>query len=536
MLANVCRAIVSALPQFTQPFGRQIDVLFRGALRLFLERVQDHDTVRQSRQINHAERAAAVTQPQFTDARSDRLHRLPVVGVQSALNPVQLIAGGPPSHRRKVAQARECIAYELERLHRGGLYQNRYKTVNLMSSGIISTRLMPCYNGAEHEPADHRRHVNAPDDPMTDNLPEPRPARLFDASVVDLIIRVACLALLLYWTAQIILPFLPIMAWSVILAVVLYPGFVWCTKRLRLPPMAAALLMTATSLAVLFGPITWLSLSLIDSLRLLGHRLEHGDIPIPPPGIAVKSWPLIGAQLFTLWDQASTNLEAVILQIGPELKPFAGTLLSFASSSGISMLSFVIAVALSGFLLVPGPALADKARAVVRHVDAKHGDEFMHLTSVTIRNLARGVIGVSLLQALLIGIGLIVAGIPGAGLLALCALISGILQIGTMIVVVPVLIFAWLTMSHAAALVLTLYLVPVGVLDTFLRPIVMAHGLKTPMLVILIGVLGGVLVHGMIGVFVGPVVLAIAWELLAAWTRDGPVTGEAAPPGAGKMR
>ncbi|HVU43395.1 MAG TPA: AI-2E family transporter, partial [Xanthobacteraceae bacterium] len=157
-------------------------------------------------------------------------------------------------------------------------------------------------------------------------------------------------------------------------------------------------------------------------------------------------------------------------------------------------------------------------------------------TSVTIRNLARGVIGVSLLQALLIGIGLIVAGIPGAGLLALCALISGILQIGTMIVVVPVLIFGWLTMSHAAALVLTLYLVPVGVLDTFLRPIVMAHGLKTPMLVILIGVLGGVLVHGMIGVFVGPVVLAIAWELLAAWTRDGPVTGEAAPPGAGKMR
>ena len=114
----------------------------------------------------------------------------------------------------------------------------------------------------------------------------------------------------------------------------------------------------------------------------------------------------------------------MILQIGPELKPFAGTLLSFACSSGISMLSFVIAVALSGFLLVPGPALADKARAVVRHVDAKHGDEFMHLTSVTIRNLARGVIGVSLLQALLIGIGLIVAGIPGAGLLALCALIS----------------------------------------------------------------------------------------------------------------
>jgi predicted PurR-regulated permease PerM len=372
---------------------------------------------------------------------------------------------------------------------------------------------------------------------MNDNLPEPRQARLFDASVVDLIIRVACLALLLYWTALIIWPFLPIMAWSVILAVVLHPGFIWCTKRLRLRPIAAALIMTAASLGLLFGPITWLSLSLIASIRAFAHRLEAGDIPIPPPDAAVKHWPLIGGQLFELWQQASTNLEAVILQIGPELKPFAGTLLAFAGSSGISMLSFVTAVVLSGFLFVPGPALAEKARAAVRHIDARHGDEFMHLTSVTIRNLARGVIGVSLLQALLIGVGLIVAGIPLAGLLSLCALILGILQIGVMIVVVPILIWAWMTMSTAAALVLTLYLIPVGLLDTILRPIVMAHGLKTPMLVILIGVLGGVLMHGMIGVFVGPVVLAIAWELLAAWTRDGPAAvEEAAPAAAAKPR
>ena len=371
---------------------------------------------------------------------------------------------------------------------------------------------------------------------MTEPLPTP-PSRLYDPGVVDLIIRVACLALLLYWTALIIWPFLPIMAWSVILAVVLYPGFVWCTKRLRLPPIAAALVMTVANLAVLFGPITWLSLSLIGSLRLFARRLEAGHIPIPPPEAAVKTWPLIGPQLFALWQQASTNLDAVLLRIGPELKPFAGTLFAFASSSGISMLSFLTAVLLSGFLFVPGPALADKARAVIRHISATRGDEFMHLTSVTIRNLARGVIGVSLLQALLVGVGLIVAGIPLAGALSLCALILGILQIGVMIVVVPILIWAWLTMSTATALILTFYLVPVGFLDTILRPIVMAHGLKTPMLVILIGVLGGVLMHGMIGVFVGPVVLAIAWELLAAWTRDGPMAAaDSAPPAAAKPR
>ena len=129
-------------------------------------------------------------------------------------------------------------------------------------------------------------------------------------------------------------------------------------------------------------------------------------------------------------------------------------------------------------------------------------------------------IGISLLQALLAGLGLIVAGVPGAGLLSFLALVLGIVQIGASIVIAPVIIWGWLTMQTHTALLFTAYMVPVSLLDNFLRPIVLAHGLKTPMLVILMGVIGGLIVHGIIGLFVGPIVLAIAWELVQAWMRE----------------
>ena len=136
------------------------------------------------------------------------------------------------------------------------------------------------------------------------------------------------------------------------------------------------------------------------------------------------------------------------------------------------------------------------------------------MTGATIRNVSQGVIGIALLQAILAGLGFLVAGIPGSGLLALAVLISGILQIQGL-VFIPVLIWTWTSMQTTAALALTAYLAPVGLINNVLSPIVMAHGLKTPMLVIFIGLIGGAVAHGIIGLFIGPIVLAVTWELIS---------------------
>jgi predicted PurR-regulated permease PerM len=134
--------------------------------------------------------------------------------------------------------------------------------------------------------------------------------------------------------------------------------------------------------------------------------------------------------------------------------------------------------------------------------------------------VSRGVIGISALQALLAGLGLMVAGIPGASLITSAVLVLGIIQIGPSIILIPVIIWSWTAMETTSALLFTAYMIPVNLLDNLLRPFVMGRGLDTPILIILIGVIGGTIAYGITGLFLGPIVLAVIWELLVAWIRE----------------
>jgi predicted PurR-regulated permease PerM len=144
------------------------------------------------------------------------------------------------------------------------------------------------------------------------------------------------------------------------------------------------------------------------------------------------------------------------------------------------------------------------------------------LAGATIRAVSQGVIGVAIVQSLLAGIGFKLAGIPGAGLLAFAILLLAILQVGAAIVVLPVIIWLWTAKDFTTALLLTLFLVIVGLVDNVLKPLVMGRGLTTPTLVIFIGVIGGTLAHGIVGLFIGPIILSVAWELTVAWIRTDP--------------
>jgi predicted PurR-regulated permease PerM len=187
----------------------------------------------------------------------------------------------------------------------------------------------------------------------------------------------------------------------------------------------------------------------------------------------------------------------------------------------INLLKFIIAVVVSGFLFIPGPSLIHSIKNVLTRVAASRGEEFVDLAGATIRNVSRGIIGIAILQALLAGIGLLFAGVPAAGLFSFLVLVFGIIQVGPSVVLLPLIVWSWFAMDVTTAALFTVYMVPVNLLDNILRPLV-AKGLSTPMPVILIGVLGGTLVHGMIGLFVGPIVLSIAWQLLVVWMRDEP--------------
>ena len=337
--------------------------------------------------------------------------------------------------------------------------------------------------------------------------------------IVQLVIRLGLLALLIFWTLVLIRPFVPILAWSVVLAVALNPVFERLAKILGGRPKLAATILTVISLAIVIGPATWIGLGAVEGTKDIAEQLTAGEVVVPSPPQAIKSWPLVGPQLYEFWDQASTNLRSVLRQIAPYLKPFAATLLGLAGDAGVGTIKFLVSVAVAGVLFPYGPQLVAAGRGFLSRIVPEQSEHFLDLAGATIRAVSQGVIGVAIIQALLAGIGFKLAGIPSAGLLAFVVLLLSIVQIGGTIVILPVIIWIWTDKDFATALLLTVFLVIVAVLDNILKPLVMGRGLTTPALVILIGVIGGTLAHGIIGLFIGPIILSVAWELTVAWIR-----------------
>jgi len=337
---------------------------------------------------------------------------------------------------------------------------------------------------------------------------------------VELAIRVGALGLVLYWTLILVSPFITIVIWSAVLTVALYPTFEWMALRLGGRRRLAAVLITILSLLVVIGPATWLALGLVESLRMISERFDLSTLALPAPPTAVKDWPLIGDYVYQFWDLASTNLKEAAAKIVPYLKPVGTSLLGIAADAGTGILKFFVGIIVAGFLFAPAPSIVGAVKKFLRRLIPDRGEEFANLAGATIRAVSRGVIGISVLQALLAGIGLMIAGVPGASLITSAVLIFGIIQIGPTIILAPVVIWSWTAMEPAMALLFTAYMVPVNLLDNVLKPIVMGRGLKTPMLVILIGVLGGTLAYGITGLFLGPIILAVIWELLVVWIRE----------------
>ena len=340
------------------------------------------------------------------------------------------------------------------------------------------------------------------------------------ATWVDIAIRLGVLALLLYWSYLLVRPFITIMIWAIVLTVALYPVYDVLVSRLGGRRRLAAALLTLITLVIVIGPATWLVLSLIDGLRTLSDKLDVSALALPPPPIAVKNLPIVGDALYQYWHLASTNLQAALAKIAPQLKPVGSFLLQIGASAGVGTIKFLVAVVVAGFLFSPAPFLVDELKLFSRRIASGRGEEFVKLAGDTIRAVSRGVIGISALQAFLAALGIYALGIPAAGLITTLILIFGIIQIGPTIIIIPLIIWSWMSTDTTTALLFTAYMIPVSLLDNILRPLFLGRGLHTPILIILIGVIGGTLSQGITGLFLGPIVLAVIWSLLMAWISD----------------
>jgi predicted PurR-regulated permease PerM len=157
---------------------------------------------------------------------------------------------------------------------------------------------------------------------------------------IDIAIRIGLLVLLAYWSLKVIGPFVTILLWSGILTVALYPVFNWLARMIGSKTLAAATI-TMLSLLIVLGPVTWLGFAMIGGIELLVKGIDTGQLAIPMPPEAVRSWPLIGEKIFQLWSQAASNTEALLLQSAPYLKDIGATLLNISQGVAVGLLEFV---------------------------------------------------------------------------------------------------------------------------------------------------------------------------------------------------
>jgi predicted PurR-regulated permease PerM len=338
----------------------------------------------------------------------------------------------------------------------------------------------------------------------------------------ELAIRIGLLVLLVGWCFVIVQPFIGIIGWSVVMAVALFPTFDRVRLMLGGRTKSAAALMTLVFLLVFIVPAVVLSETLISGVRLLAANLENGSIAIPMPSAAVRDWPVVGDRVADLWTLAATNLDALATQFREEIAGAGRWLLHQAASTGLGLVQFVVAVVLSGFLLATAGASSELSKRIARRVVGANGEHFAELAVATTRSVARGVLGVALIQSTLAGLGFLVVGIPGAGLLAVIALMLCIVQIGPVLVLVPAVIYVFSTASTVTAVVFAVWCLFVMLIDNVLKPILLGRGVDVPMLVVVIGAIGGLLTMGIIGLFVGAIVLVLGYSALVAWLAHPP--------------
>lgn len=358
---------------------------------------------------------------------------------------------------------------------------------------------------------------------------------------VDTAVLIALIAFLGYLVISLLQPFATILLWAVILAVALYPAFSWLEARLGGRGGLAATILSLGLLALVVGPAVLLGGSAVDSLRSIAASLSEETFAIPPPSETVKSWPLVGERLYQAWASAAEHLGDTLVRFAPQLGTLGTKVLGFAAGLVGGVLQFVLSIIFAGLMLRSADTLSATTRTIARRLTTRRGDVLVGMAAATIRNVSRGVIGVAILQAILAAIGLVVAEVPAAELIAIGVLVLAIIQIGPNILLIPVIIWVWTAMPTTTAVLFTVYMVPVMLFDNFLKPMLMARGLDTPMIVIFIGVIGGTLSYGLPGVFIGPVVLAVFYDLVTNWVLSadaagGEPSGTGAPDEAAKTR
>lgn len=341
--------------------------------------------------------------------------------------------------------------------------------------------------------------------------------KVFMNRVLEAAIRIGLVVLLVSWCFLIVQAFIAPALWGIVIAVGAYPLYQKIAVGLGNRDKLAATLLTLFAIALLIVPTVLLTDSTVGGIQALSKNLEEGTLSVPPPPETIAAWPVIGKPLDDIWRLASDNIGAAIKRVEPELKKYGRKLLSVVAALALAVIQFLIAIVIAGFLLANAESGKRGAHAIFKRLAGEQGDEFADLSGATIRSVVQGVLGIAIIQSVFAGIGLVAVDVPAAGLWALIVLFLAVIQLPPLLILGPIIIYVFSTADTTPAIIFMIWSILVSMSDTFLKPLFLGRGVDVPMLVILLGAIGGMMLSGLIGLFVGSVVLSLGYKVFQAW-------------------
>ncbi|MGF1681905.1 AI-2E family transporter [Photobacterium minamisatsumaniensis] len=345
---------------------------------------------------------------------------------------------------------------------------------------------------------------------------------IFVNNMVESAIRIGLLFALIVWTYDIIKPFIIPVLWGAIIAVALMPLTMKLERMLNGKRGLAATILALLGVGILIVPIVVVSGSLYDGGVAVTAMLQEGSVAIPRPTERIANIPVVGDKLFEVWTLFATNLEHAVAKFLPEIKAGIGTFAGWLGGSLATIVMFIISLLIAAGFMAHSDSMAAAVKTVSIRVVGKHGEEWASLTAATIRSVLLGVVGVAFIQSVLIGAAMFVFEVPAAAGITLLVFILAIAQLPALLVVLPVILYMYSAQDTTSATIFTIWVLLAALSDNILKPMLMGRGVSIPMPVILIGAIGGMISAGIIGLFLGAVILAIWYELFTAWLKISP--------------
>ncbi len=359
---------------------------------------------------------------------------------------------------------------------------------------------------------------------MNDNNLEKK----FVSKSIESYVKTALVFLITFISFLIFKPFLLPVIWAIIIAIALFPLHKRLTKLLKNRSSLSATIITVVLLAAFIIPSVYFSGSLYENISELKGSFKEGALVIPPPSDDVAEWPVVGKKVHDIWQLFSNNLATGIEKYREVFISAGEKFISMLSGFVGSIFVFIISIIIAGVFLANSSGGYRFVYIFFNALIGEKGEEMVNNSKATIQSVVNGILGTAIIQTTILAIALFVFKVPGAAVFTIIVLLFSIAQLPAILVMLPVIIYMFSAHPGMQAVIFMVWAILGGLSDNFIKPMLLGRGMEIPMLVILIGAIGGMMLMGIIGLFIGAVVLALGYQLFKMWIDDAQNTTDEA--------